>query len=151
MIIGNIVNRGLSVKRSIVQNQHTLNGIFKGRNEDMLKPSFKQVTVHRTAKCKRRYNLATIFCGHNAGSGKMHTADFSDNFFSARGIAIFPRIIFIKTAFISILQFAVFRQCFYFGEKLFPFLLVAFDVLNCVFLRVIPRTFFALRIPETLQ
>ena len=117
----------------------------------MLKPSLKQVAVHRAAERKRRHNFTACLCRYNAGSSEMSATDFPDYLLPARGIAIFPRIVFIKTTFVGIIQLAVFRQGLNFSEELFPCYLVAFDVLNRVFLRVIPKTFFALRIPETLQ
>lgn len=151
IFIRNIENCILSMKRSIIQNQYTFRGVFKRWNKDVFKPSFKQVTIHCSAKRKRGYNLAAVLCCDNAGSGKMSATYFSNHLFPARSISIFPRIVFIKTAFIRIIQFAVFWQCLYFGDELFPFFFVAFSVFSCVFLRVIPRTFLALRTPETLQ
>ena len=117
----------------------------------MLQPTQEKVAVHRTAKGKRPNDVICTLGRNNARPGKMSAADDSNDWFPARGITILPTIVFVKAAFITVMQLCIIGQCFYFGNELFSLLLIPFSILDCVFLRVIPNTFFALRIPETLQ
>ena len=117
----------------------------------MFHPALKQITIHRSIESKWSHNVTTVLRGNDAGPCKMPAANFTDHFFPARGISIFTRIILVKTALINVIQLTVFRERRYFVYELFPLLLVSFSIPDSVFLRVIPMTFFALRIPETLQ
>jgi len=109
MLIGYIINGIFLMMRCVIHKHNTFSRVLDFRNKNLLKPTLKQISVHRTLKCERRNKRIQKHSRNNACPLKISTTNFSNYLFSTERITIITRVILVKTGLVYVIKIRIIR------------------------------------------